>query len=279
MTLTNVDLVNNNNLAFELQDNHATIDSSILTQGIFHIGTSSCTITNSRGPTQPGGDPCETYQTTAVPSFVDSTNNDYHLTAVGNAALIDHGNPAPPPPGATDPDGDPRAIDSDGSCPLTAIRDIGADEFNPGIPSCPPPVAPTFTGTTPASPANDNDPLIQGSATTGTTVQLYTDAACTSAIGEPMIAAGSAFGIPAHVADNSTTTFHATASNANGPSVCSPTSITYVEQTPANLGGGGAGAGDGTSPTGQRAAALRKCKRKHGRARKRCKKKAKRLPV
>src|SRR5262249_43942348 len=51
-------------------------------------------------------------------------------------------NPAAPPDGSTDFDGDPRAIDSDGACPLNAIRDMGADEVNPGIPNCPGPPTP-----------------------------------------------------------------------------------------------------------------------------------------
>ncbi|MGC1800801.1 MAG: right-handed parallel beta-helix repeat-containing protein [Solirubrobacterales bacterium] len=184
LTLTNVDLVNNVNLALELQDNHLTLDSSIVTEGTFKLGTTTCTITFSDGPTT-SGDSCETFQTSAKPSFVDQSTDDYHLTASGNSALIDQGNPAAPPIGSTDFDGDPRAIDADGACPLNPVRDIGADEFNPGIPDCPAPP-----------------------------------------------------------------------SGGGGPPVSPP------------------------GPTGQRAAALKKCKRKHSTtARKRCRKRAKLLPV
>ena len=183
LTLTNVDVVNNVNLALELQDNHVAIDSSIVTEGTFTTGTVSCTITFSDGPTT-SGTSCETFQTSAKPSFVDQSTDDYHLTAGGNSALIDHGNPATPPTGSTDFDADPRAIDGDGACPLDPVRDIGADEFNPGIPNCPPP------------------------------------------------------------------------------------------------SGGGSGPSTAAGPSGQRAAALRKCKRKHTKvARKRCRKRANLLPL
>jgi hypothetical protein len=135
VTVTNADLVNNVNLAFQLQDNHVTLDSSVVSESIFRSGTSSCTIVFSAGPTT-SGDSCQAFQSKAGPSFVNGAADDYHLTATGNEMLIDRGNPASPPPGATDFDGDPRAIDADAGCPVDPIRDIGADEFNPGIPTC-----------------------------------------------------------------------------------------------------------------------------------------------
>jgi hypothetical protein len=138
LAVTNADLVNNLNLAAELQNDHLALDSSIVSEPILTEGTAGCTITFSAGPST-SGDSCEAFQTKAGPSFVDAAADDFHLTAAGNEGLIDHGNPAPPPPGATDFDGDPRAIDADGACPLNPIRDIGADEFNPGIPTCAPP--------------------------------------------------------------------------------------------------------------------------------------------
>jgi CSLREA domain-containing protein len=48
---------------------------------------------------------------------------------------------------------------------------------------------------------------------------------------------------------------------------------------PPATGGGGAGTAGTTTPTGQRAAALKKCKHRHGKARRKCKRKARRLPV
>ena len=96
-----------------------------------------------------------------------------------------------------------------------------------------PPAAPTVSATSPASPANNNSPAIIGSAAAGTTVNLFTNSACT---GTP-VATGSAAtlaspGIPVPVADNSTTTFFATATNgANQTSACSTSSVTYVEDS------------------------------------------------
>jgi hypothetical protein len=145
LTVTNADIVNNTNLSFELQDNHLTLDSSIVRGGAIlpfdGDGTATCTITFSDGMTS-GPDPCDSFQTTAVPSFVDATADDFHLTPSGNSALIDEGNPLAPPVGSTDFDGDPRAIDADATCPLTPLRDIGADEVNNGIPDCPSPPGP-----------------------------------------------------------------------------------------------------------------------------------------
>ena len=151
VTVTNADIVNNVNLAFELQDNHLTLDSSIVRGGAILTSsgdaTATCTITFSDGMTTTGG-PCETFQTSAAPSFVDAATDDYHLTSSGNSALIDQGNPSAPPSGSIDFDGDPRAIDADATCPLTPRRDIGADEVNNGIPDCP---VPPGTGAPPIS--------------------------------------------------------------------------------------------------------------------------------
>jgi hypothetical protein len=156
LTVTNADIVNNNNLAFEIQDNHLTLDSSIVRGGAIlpfsGDGTATCTISFSDGMAT-SGDPCDTFQTSAAPSFVNAAADDYHLTPTGNDALIDHGNPAVPPAGSTDFDGDPRAIDSDATCPLNTVRDIGADELAVPIPDCPLPPTSSPPGTT-APPAS-----------------------------------------------------------------------------------------------------------------------------
>jgi beta-mannanase len=96
------------------------------------------------------------------------------------------------------------------------------------------PAKPTVSSTSPASGANDNSPEVIGSAAAETIVKLYGNSACTGSV----LASGSAAtfaspGITASVADNTTTTFYATATDAAGnPSVCSTTSVTYVEGTP-----------------------------------------------
>jgi hypothetical protein len=98
--------------------------------------------------------------------------------------------------------------------------------------AAPPPAAPTVDSTAPASPANVNNPKVIGTAAGGSTVKLYTNAGCTGT----EVASGTAAefaspGIDVTVADDSTTTFHATATDVNGTSVCSSTSVTYVEDS------------------------------------------------
>ncbi|MGN6585876.1 MAG: glycosyl hydrolase, partial [Solirubrobacterales bacterium] len=95
-----------------------------------------------------------------------------------------------------------------------------------------PPAAPTVSGVSPASPANNNSPKISGSAAAGSTVTLYTNSTCTTAAGASGSAATFASpGIATSVADNTTTSFYAKASNSAGSSPCSTSSVTYVEDS------------------------------------------------
>jgi sugar lactone lactonase YvrE len=90
--------------------------------------------------------------------------------------------------------------------------------------------APTLTGTSPASPAADNNPRVLGSAPAGTAVALFTDPTCAG----QSVAGGTAAdlagaGIPVAVPTDSTTTFHAVSIDAGGNrSACSTSSVTYV---------------------------------------------------
>jgi YVTN family beta-propeller protein len=94
------------------------------------------------------------------------------------------------------------------------------------------PAAPVLTDSDPDSPANDNAPRIKGTAEAGSTVTLFVDASC----GESSVASGSAAafaspGLAVNVADNSSTTFYATATDAAGNvSPCS-SGLTYVEDS------------------------------------------------
>jgi hypothetical protein len=93
---------------------------------------------------------------------------------------------------------------------------------------------PSISDTDPDSPANDNNPEVKGSAPAGTSlVRLYDNASCTSpSIAQGTAAAFSSPGITPHVNDDTTTTFHATATDSlGGVSDCSPSSITYVEDS------------------------------------------------
>ncbi len=99
-----------------------------------------------------------------------------------------------------------------------------------------PPAAPTGLTSSPTSPANNNSPKILGGAEAGSTVKIYTDAACTAG---NLAATGSATtfaspGIAVSVSDDTTTTFHATATDAAGnTSTCSSSNVTYVEDSTA----------------------------------------------
>src|SRR5207247_344745 len=79
------------------------------------------------------------------------------------------------------------------------------------------PGAPSSLSVSPASPANNNSPSISGTAEAGSTVKLYNNASCTSAVaGSGTAAAFSSPGLSVSVADNSSTTFYATATDAAG---------------------------------------------------------------
>ena len=93
------------------------------------------------------------------------------------------------------------------------------------------PLAPLLTDTDPDSPADYNEPAIKGSAQAGATVRLYTNPTCTgspAATGTAAQLGGS--GIAVTVLDDSTSSFHATATDAEGPSPCSA-GITYEESS------------------------------------------------
>lgn len=121
------------------------------------------------------------------------------------------------------------------------------------------PTAPTLTGTLPGSPANDNSPLIFGTAPAGTTVKLYDNPSCVLQAGSPPAPSGSSAGfaspgITAPVADNTTTTFYATATDntTSNVSACSTTSVTFVEDsTPPSVSvtGGPSGTTGDATPT------------------------------
>jgi len=96
------------------------------------------------------------------------------------------------------------------------------------------PAAPQLKETNPASPANANEPLIKGSAEASSTARLYTTADCSGAPAATGTAATLASpGLKATVADNSTTTFRASAEDAAGNlSPCS-SGIEYIEDSKA----------------------------------------------
>jgi hypothetical protein len=96
-----------------------------------------------------------------------------------------------------------------------------------------PPAAPVLTSTDPASPANDNFPELLGSAPANTVVTVFDDAACTHAVAQGPSSKLMDDGIGVLVADNTTVTLRATASNGQlDRSPCS-NSVTYIEDSKA----------------------------------------------
>jgi hypothetical protein len=115
------------------------------------------------------------------------------------------------------------------------------------------PPAPQLAATSPASPANQNSPLVSGSAEPRSLVRLYAAPGCNG----PVVAQGPAAqfaapGLPAPAADNSTTSFSATATDRAGNlSPCSSGVLAYVEDsapplTPVISGPAAVVAGGGT---------------------------------
>lgn len=85
------------------------------------------------------------------------------------------------------------------------------------------PAAPTLSSTNPASPSDETEPLVAGSAVSGTTVKLYTDATCRGSVAARGTASAFASpGLQVTVAEGTTTSFYATATdNLENASDCS----------------------------------------------------------
>jgi uncharacterized delta-60 repeat protein len=96
------------------------------------------------------------------------------------------------------------------------------------------PASPTQISTDPASPANDTSPFVKGTAEAGSTVRLYTVPLCTGApVAEGTAAEFASPGLQVSVADNSSTTFRATATDPAGNASPCFSTITYVEDSTA----------------------------------------------
>ena len=118
-----------------------------------------------------------------------------------------------------------RATDPAGNTdPTPAVRSFTVDTHAPS--------APTLTGTSPSSPANENNPKVLGGAETGSTVRIYATPDCSGsplASGTPGQLASP--GIAVTVADNSTTNLRATATDQAGNTSSCSAAVTYVEQS------------------------------------------------
>ncbi|MBI3071699.1 MAG: hypothetical protein HYY84_06170 [Deltaproteobacteria bacterium] len=125
----------------------------------------------------------------------------------------------------------------------------------PGVSCAGTMAAPVVTATSPASPANQNAPRVRGQTLADVTVRIYATADCASdVVGQGTGAELATDGIAVTVADNSTSTFYATATDAFGNvSPCSTTSITYIEDSiapakPSNVSTTPESPGKSTSP-------------------------------
>ncbi len=100
-----------------------------------------------------------------------------------------------------------------------------------------PPPVPVMTGSSPASPSQEDEPTIQGSAQAGSLVRLYRDTAtpCDTDTGQSMtVGIGGTFGFAVTVTTTSTTTFRARSEDALGNiSACSSTAVVYVNDVAA----------------------------------------------
>jgi len=91
--------------------------------------------------------------------------------------------------------------------------------------------APSIVSSTPAAPANNNSPTLNGTAEANSTIDVYTDSACTSATATGTADGSGEFHIAVSVGNNTTTTFYATATDAlTNISPCSQ-GFTYVEDS------------------------------------------------
>ena len=162
----------------------------------------------------------------------------FHSSAVGStfACSIDTGTPNFGPcsgPGASHTPASPLA---DGAYTFRVrATTAGNTDATPATSSftvsAPVVSAPNLTGTSPASPANANSPLVLGSAQAGSQVRIYSTPDCSGA----PLATGTAAqlaspGITIAVLDNSTTTLRASATDGVTTSVCSAP-ITYIEDS------------------------------------------------
>jgi hypothetical protein len=94
------------------------------------------------------------------------------------------------------------------------------------------PTAPSAGGSEPSSPSTDNSPRIKGAAESGSTVRLYTDPAC--AAGYVVVGSAAEYASPGllvSVADDSTTTYYARATDAAGNTSDCSGAATYVEDS------------------------------------------------
>jgi len=93
------------------------------------------------------------------------------------------------------------------------------------------PSAPSNLTTVPPSPSFENLPNVSGNTDPGTTVRLWSDAACTQLLASGSAESFSTSGIPVEVPENTITNIYADATDGVEDSGCSTKFVTYVEDS------------------------------------------------
>ncbi|MGE3543974.1 MAG: Ig-like domain-containing protein, partial [Kofleriaceae bacterium] len=93
------------------------------------------------------------------------------------------------------------------------------------------PTTPTLSSVTPTSPANDNNPRVLGTADDDTTITLFSDSSCTVQVATGTAAELADPGIAVAVADDTTSSFYATARDTAGNSSPCSAPVIYVEDS------------------------------------------------
>ena len=129
-------------------------------------------------------------------------------------------------------------VENTGEVNLTVEDEGGPSEIEPegesSVQDTVAPAAPSLTATAPASPANENSPKAKGAAEAGSTVALYTSSDCSgSPLASGPAAELGAAGIAFAVADDSSTTLRATATDAAANTSACSGPLTYTEDSTA----------------------------------------------